>query len=178
MKKDFVFPIAVLTVICLVISAALAITNNFTAPVITAAAEQRASEARSAVIPDADGFEQIDITALTSGSAEFPISVKGIYHSTNDKGYVFMMTVQGYGGDLEIICGIDEDGSIIAAKTLSAANETKGMGTKVTEPGFESQFPGKTASDSFDTIAGATISSKAYVGAIKDAFAAYGLVKN
>ena len=34
MKKEFVMPILVLTLICLFISAALAITNNFTGPVI------------------------------------------------------------------------------------------------------------------------------------------------
>jgi electron transport complex protein RnfG len=170
MKKDFVLPITVLTIICLVISAALAITDNFTAPVIKAAAEQRAVEARKAVIPDADGFELVTVDGL-------PTTVKEVYHSTNDKGYVVMLTAKGYGGDLEIICGIGEDGKILSAKTLSATNETKGMGTKVAEPDFEIQFPGKSSADSFDTIAGATITSSAYIGAIHDALAAYEIVR-
>ena len=38
-KKDFVMPILVLTLICLVITAILAVTNNYTQPVIEKAAE-------------------------------------------------------------------------------------------------------------------------------------------
>ena len=45
--KDFVMPIAVLTVICLVISAALAMTNMVTAPIIEETSRRNAEAARS-----------------------------------------------------------------------------------------------------------------------------------
>ena len=52
------------------------------------------------------------------------------------------------------------------------------MGTRTTEPDFRDQFVGKDSSLSgVDTISGATISSKAYIGAINDAFAAYEIAK-
>ncbi|MBR2880620.1 MAG: FMN-binding protein, partial [Oscillospiraceae bacterium] len=52
--------------------------------------------------------------------------------------------------------------------------ETAGLGTKVTEDGFRSQFPGKDASlEGVDAIGGATISSSAYIRAIEDVFAVY-----
>ena len=50
-KKDIVKSIVVLFVICLVVSAALAVVNSFTAPVSAANATERENEARRAVIP-------------------------------------------------------------------------------------------------------------------------------
>ena len=88
-----------------------------------------------------------------------------------------MITAKGYGGDMNLICGIDEEGNIIAVDTLSH-NETKGMGSKTAEEPFNRQFIGKDKDlDGVDAITGATISSKAYIGAIKDAFAAFEMVK-
>ncbi|NLT14257.1 MAG: FMN-binding protein [Clostridiales bacterium] len=170
MKKEFVLPILVLTLICLFISAALAITNNFTGPVIAKAAADRAEAARSEVIPEADSFELLQVEGL-------PQTVREVYKTTNNAGYVFMLTVSGYGGDINIICGIAPDGTIISAKTL-AHTETKGMGSKITEEPFAGQFPGKDASlEGVDAISGATISSRAYINAVKDAVAAYEIVK-
>ncbi|NCC68856.1 MAG: FMN-binding protein, partial [Clostridia bacterium] len=61
--------------------------------------------------------------------------------------------------------------------TLSQS-ETKGLGSRTTLPDFREQFYGKDSSLSgVDTISGATISSKAYIGAIKDAFSAYEIAK-
>lgn len=170
MKKDFVMPIVILTAICLFISAALAITNYFTEPIIVKAAAERAEAARSEAIPEADGFE---IVALDGA----PSTVTEAFRSTNDVGYIFMITTAGYGGEIKLICAIDNDGKIITCKTL-AQSETKGLGTKITEEPFAGQFPGKdSALEGVSTITGATISSKAYVNAVKDAFAAYELVK-
>ena len=45
-KKDIVKSIVVLFVICLVVSAALAVVNSFTAPVSAANATERENEAR------------------------------------------------------------------------------------------------------------------------------------
>ena len=47
-KKDIVKSIVVLFVICLVVSAALAVVNSFTAPVSAANATERENEARRA----------------------------------------------------------------------------------------------------------------------------------
>ena len=168
-KKDFVMPIVVLTVICLVITAALAITNSFTEPVIAAAAAQRAEAARIEIIPEAEGFEAVEAAGL-------PGTVSEVYRTTNDCGYIFMLTTIGYGGEMELICGIDNEGRIISVKTLKHG-ETKGMGSKTTEEPFRSQFVGKDASlEGVDAITGATISSKAYLGAVQDAFEAFEMI--
>ena len=52
-KADVIKSIVVLAVICLVISGALAVVNSFTSPVIAAAAAERETQARQAVLPEA-----------------------------------------------------------------------------------------------------------------------------
>ncbi len=168
-KADFVMPIVVLMLICLVMSGLLAATNFITEPIITEGDALRAEQARIDALPAADGFEKLDVS-LPDGS-----TVTEVYEATNGAGYVFMSATTGYGakGSLQIICSIDADGKIVKTATL-AHDETPGLGTKVTEATFADQFSGVDSSMSgVDTISGATISSTAYVNAIRDVFAAY-----
>ena len=168
--KDILKPILVLMLICLVITAALAVTNEKTAPIIEQTKKAQAEAAQKEVLPDADSFTQLELTGL-------PSTVTAVYKANNGSGYVFMLTAKGYGGDMNLICGIDAEGKIVACKTL-AHSETQGLGSKTTESKFRDQFSGKDASlDGVATISGATISSKAYIGVIKDAFTAYETAK-
>jgi electron transport complex protein RnfG len=170
MKKDFLFPIIALTAICLLISAALAVTNSFTEPVIAKAAAERAEAARAEVIPEADGFEPVLADNL-------PASVTEAYRATNGAGYVFMITTAGYGGEIKLICGIGPDGKITETRVLSHS-ETKGLGSKIAEPEFAGQFPGKGSDLSgVDAISGATISSKSVYPRCQRPFKAYELVR-
>lgn len=169
-KNDFVKPIVVLMLICLVITAALAYTNKVTAPLILKAEKEKAEAAQKEVLPEADSFKPMELSGL-------PSSVTAIFKADNGSGYVLMLTAKGYGGPMKLICGIDADGIITACRTLSQT-ETQGLGTKTVEPKFRDQFIGKDSSlTGVETISGATISSKAYIGAIKDAFAAYEIAK-
>jgi len=168
--KSYLKPVLVLAVICLVTSGILAVTNQKTAPIIEAAANAKVEQVRKEVLPQADGFEQLNVDGL-------PSTVTGVYKASNDAGYVFMLTTKGYGGEMQLICGMDADGKITACDTLSQ-QETQGLGSKTTLPKFRDQFKGKDSSlEGVDTISGATISSTAYIKAIKDAFTAYGLAK-
>ena len=168
--KDVFKPIIVLMLICLVITAALAVTNEKTAPVIEQTKKAQAEAAQKEVLPEADAFKQLELSGL-------PSSVTAVYKAENGAGYVFMLTAKGYGGDMSLICGMDADGKIVACKTLSHS-ETQGLGSKTAGDDFRGQFVGKDSKlDGVETISGATISSKAYFGAIKDAFAAYETAK-
>lgn len=172
MWTDFIAPIGVLLLICIVASALLAYTNSVTAPIIAQAQAQAAEEARIAVLPEADGFEQLTVDGL-------PETVTEVYRSTNDAGYVFMLTCDGYGGrdTLNLICGIDIGGRITGTQVLSH-EETVGLGSKIAEEDFRGQFLGKDAGlEGVDAIGGATVSSNYFMGAIEDAFAAYDMVK-
>ena len=168
--KSYLKPVLVLALICLVTSGILAVTNDKTAPTIEAAANAKVEKVRKEVLPKADDFEPVNVDGL-------PGTVTAVYKASNDAGYVFMLTAKGYGGDMQLICGMDADGKITECETLSQ-QETQGLGSKTTLPKCRDQFQGKDSSlEGVDTISGATISSTAYIKAIKDAFQAYDLVK-
>lgn len=170
--SDFVAPIAVLVIICVVMSALLALTNKATAPIIEEAERKANEEARLEVLPGADDFVQVEIAGL-------PDAVKEVYAASNGVGYTFSLTTQGYGGKntLKLAIGIDMDGNITGTKVLDH-KETAGLGSKITTDAFQGQFPGKDRNlDGVDNISGATFSSNYFRAAIADAFAAYDMVK-
>ena len=168
MKKDFVLPIIVLSVISLFVSGVLAMGYGMTQPVIEAAASQRAEIARKEVIPQADGFVLLELEGL-------PKRITDVYGTTNNVGFVFMISTVGYGGEIKLICGIDPEGKIIKTATLSQT-ETKGIATKVFDQ--EARYIGKDKKlEGTDAISGATITSNAYKNGIREAFEAFEIVK-
>ncbi len=171
--KDIIKPIVVLASICLVVTAVLAYVNTITAPIIQAAAEKAAAQARAEVLTEAKNFEKLDIPGLPEG-------VTDVFKGSNDTGYVIMMQSKGYGGDIKLICGIRPDGSIEKIKTLSHS-ETSGIGSRVVDnqSGYSDRYAGKTIADyeQVDAVSGATISSKAYKNAVGLALRAFDKVK-
>jgi electron transport complex protein RnfG len=182
MKKDFLIPILVLVVICVVVSGALAATNGLTEPMIVAAAGERASAAMRELIPEAADFELLE-------DARFPDGVVEAYRAVTAEGdrgyvppplgYIFTLSADGYGGSgsLRLMAAVSPDGVILAMKTL-ANGETKGLGSRTSESAYEGQFVGMDANlTGYQAITGATISSKAYRGAVEKALAAFELVQ-
>ena len=172
--SDFVLPIAVLVIICAVMSGLLALTNSATAPIIAEAERKANEEARLEVLPQADSFLQVEQAGL-------PEAVREVYQAQNGAGYTFSITTQGYGGKntLKMAVGIGADGKITGVKVLSH-KETAGLGSKITsDENFCGQFPGLDANGAAgaDTISGATFSSNYYKAAIADAFTAFEQVK-
>lgn len=165
-KQDFILPIAVLTVICLVVSAALAFTEQATTPVIQAKEKADAEAARMEVLPSADSFETLTLDNLPRGVTE-------VSKAANGAGIVVIAEAKGYGGTMRVMVGIDADGKIAKTKTL-AHSETAGLGSRTAEAPFQSQFSGKdSALEGVQTIGGATISSGTFISIVKQAFAAY-----
>ena len=169
LKKTFVMPLLVLTLISVVVSSALALMNTFTQPVISSAAAQRAEIAMTQIIPNAEGFELIDLSNYTG----IPVTVKEVYRTTNDVGYVFIAAVNGFSGDITIICGVGHDGRIIKTSTLSHT-ETQGIGTIIEQESFLSTFDGLDHNlEGVDTVTGATISTRAFIHAVSDIHEAF-----
>ncbi|WP_017902770.1 RnfABCDGE type electron transport complex subunit G [Pseudomonas asplenii] len=96
---------------------------------------------------------------------------------------VLQSRIQGYGGPLELLIGIDPNGRLLGVKTLSH-RETPGLGARIAEDGgsWLDTFLGKSRTDptdtawrlktdggQFDQMAGATITSRAAVEATHDA---------
>ena len=171
MKKDFLIPILVLSLICLLMSGALAAGHSITRPVIEEAAAERAEAARMEIIPNASAFVLIPPEGLP-GSVVEAYSVDG-----GQAGFLFTVVTTGYGGKFTILCGVGPDGRILKTKVL-AHSETQGLGTVV----FDQKAPeyeGKDADhiSGIDAVAGSTITSKAYKQGVEDAFKAYEIVK-
>jgi electron transport complex protein RnfG len=170
MKNDFIMPVLVLTLICLIISGALALVNDLTHPIIEEAANERAEIARKEIIPEAEEFILIEAEGA-------PKAVREIYGTSNNTGYIFVVvTNKGYGGDIKIICGIDPDGKIIKSAVL-AHTETQGLGTIVFERAVIFEGLNKNVAAEIDALAGSTITSTAYKNAILDAFEAFEIVR-
>lgn len=119
-KQDFIMPIVVLTVICIVTSAALAATQQVTAPIIKQAEKNAAEAARIEVLPQADTFVPMEAEGVPEGVHE-------VYKAANNAGFVVIADGKGYGGDIRLIVGIREDGKINKTKILSHS-ETAGLG--------------------------------------------------
>lgn len=175
-RADFVQPIAVLTLICLICAALLAYLNSVTKPIIDETDARVAEESRKTVLPEADGFTPIDAAlpeVFDDGTVNF---VTEVYEATNGAGYVFMVTGDGYGGKgtMNLAVSLDLNGAIIQTMTISH-EETPGMGSKTTEEDFRNRFAGKTADtlSEVDAVTGATISSGHYFNSIRSVFAAY-----
>ncbi|MCL2180172.1 MAG: FMN-binding protein [Treponema sp.] len=165
-------PILILSLICFFVTGILAFVNNLTYPVIESAAAERAANARKEIIPHADRFELLKINGL-------PLNVTQVYRAEYDKGFIFMVTTFGYGGEIKMICGIDPNGNVIKSAVL-AHNETQGLGTPIFELPHAGQYWGKDKNgiETIDAISGATITSNAYKNGIRYALAAFEIVKS
>ena len=165
-------PIVVLVIICIVVTGALAATNGVTAPIITAATQEAERAARSELLPEAEDFEPVTGVEVANVSA--------IYKSTNDVGVVITSSAKGYGGDVVVMTAITPDGTIKQVK-IQSQGETAGVGTKIENESFWSQYTGLpaetiTLDQQVDRITGASISSSAVNDAVNFAIAAYNAI--
>lgn len=150
--KEFVVPTGVLAAICLVVSGALSITYGLTSPVIEENDRRAAEQAMMQVLPQADGFNE-----TTEG---LPEGVQGLYSAQNGSGVVVKTVSSGYGGTITMMVGVKYDGSIGGVSVLSNS-ETQGLGSRVMDVKYTSQFTGKSSPEEVESISGATVSSKA-----------------
>ena len=142
-------PIVVLSLICVVVTAALAATNEVTAPIIEEARIEAENAARLAVLPDADGF-----TEVTGISVD---GVSAVYTANN-----------GAGAAITASAKVTEQG-----ETKGIGSNV------VSNPEYLAQYDGLSAAQPLvldqdvDALSGATVSSTAVIDAVNAAIAAY-----
>jgi len=188
-KSNFLTMTVVLTVVCLVCSGILGGVYALTADPI--AQTNRAILERSVreVLPE--GGILSDAKALQVGGRE-----SEYYLSAREDGtplaYAVKSVVNGFGGALEMMVGITADGQVYNTSVLSHS-ETPGLGAKCTEDeAFYGQFSSGSAyskhvaastpekdlqvkkdGGSLDAITASTITSRAYILAVRQALEAY-----
>ncbi|MDO4484706.1 MAG: FMN-binding protein, partial [Clostridia bacterium] len=82
-------------------------------------------------------------------------------------GDVLTATAKGFAGDVTVRLTLDEEG-LIKTIEVDTPNETDGFGKRCATEEFTAQFIGKPLKAEFDALAGATITSKAVIGAVND----------
>ena len=163
-------PIVVLSVICVIVTGALAATNEVTAPIITQAKIEAENAARLAVLPDADGFTEV--TGITVDG------VSAVYTANNGVGAAITASAKGYGGDVVVMVGIGSDG--ITSIKVTEQTETQGIGSKVVgDPEYLARYNGLSAAEPLvlnedvDAVTSSTVSSTAVINAVNAAITAY-----
>ena len=154
----------VLTLICSVIALLLAVVNMLTKDTIAANIEKEKIEAISRIFGDVDDVEAFDADLHEVYLVKYKDGVLG---------YTVTVKPQGYGGEIEMLVGIEPGGSVVGIEIISMS-ETPGVGSRVkSDPDFLPQFKGMTGTlsvgENVDAISGASISSKAVVSGVNEA---------
>lgn len=165
-----------LTIISLVMSAALSFVYLKTKGPIEQAVKQKEQNAIEQVVPvfDNDPASTAEVVeGITIYTAKKQDQVVGYAIKT--------YTDKGFAGHIELIAGFLPDGSIYNTMVLQH-KETPGLGTKMMEPKFKDQFNGKNPATfqlkvkkdggQVNAITAATVSSRAYCDAIQRAYSA------
>lgn len=167
-ENPFYRSVIVLTAICLIVSALLAVTNDVTAPTIAENQEAAIQAAMQEVMPSKAGFTEL------SGKG-VPETVQSLYRENSGKGYVVSLAARSQysKGDLLLTVGIDPAGSVCGV-TVTNYQETKQVGDD-----YPQKYLGATEQtvSGVDTVAGVTYSSVAFKNAVSDALEAVRIVQ-
>ena len=178
---------AILTAITLIAGLLLGLVYEVTKTPIAQTQEAAKREAWLQVFPEAseDDFEAVDVDQKVADQVIKDLGIKGSIDEVcsvkgGEAGYVITATDgEGYGGDIQITVGVTKDGTVSGVSILSIS-ETAGLGMRATEAKFQEQYVGKTTDkfyvskdggegEPIDAISGATITSRAFTGAVNTA---------
>ena len=156
------YPVVFLAVIVIVSVVLLMVVNSLTSSIVESRRVEEITGILENIFPEMSKYELEDEVYI-------------IYEDGEKAGYAFMASGSGYGGNIDIMVGLDSGFGIKGVSILSQT-ETPGVGNKITESSFTDQFKGLSASDialkseggKIDAITGATISSRAVVDAVKE----------
>ena len=161
-----------LFIFSLVAAVGLAVTNEVTKGPIAEQKIAAQKEALNKVLPGCNYEEILEIEGLAEGSLIDQMFVGKSEETGEIAGYAFVANPQGYGGPIPITLGVSAEGHVTQTY-VGALQETAGLGSRVGEAEFQDQFIAiaadpDTLSDDVDTISGATVSSSAFIGAVKE----------
>ncbi len=168
-----------LTLISLVASACLGFVYEFTKKPIELSNLNKKLNAIRQVVPEFTNNPNEEMFRLPTGEGD---SLE-VYPAKKDSvltGYaVNTYTQKGFSGYISLIAGFKPDGTIINVAVLEQ-KETPGLGSKMKDPEFSSQFNDKNPAEfalkvkkdggPVDAITAATISSRAYCDALQRAY--------
>ena len=101
-------------------------------------------------------------------------------------GVAFETSGKGYGGDIGVMVGFDVHAMTLTGIGITTLKETPGVGARVAEHGYTTQYQGhslegvelKKNGGDIEAVAGATISSTGTVNAVREAIAIFNSLKS
>ena len=159
-RDGFIGPAVILAAIAFVTTFLLAMTYNLTLPTVQAQEALAEAQAKEEVLPGATEFEDVTL-GEDSNSA-----VQAAYRATDGSGYVFRVATPGYGGPVTFMVGVNAEGTFSGVGILSH-EETPGLGAKIDNEEYLSQYVGANDPYSVDSITGASVSSNALKTALR-----------
>ena len=183
--RDYIKLAGILFLVCAIAAVLLGYTNEITYDKIQEQLVISSNEARKAVLPGADAFEQLDDSTFSTIKANAKYNlVTEVYTAKsggNIIGYAVKAAPKGYGGAVDVVVGVTADGNIQGVK-VGNNNETPGLGKNAATPKFQEQFNGKVWDNPINVIksgtpkdneiaaiSGATITSKAVTSGVNQA---------
>ena len=171
-----------LGIVALVTCAALVFANQATHSAIVAAEERDLQNSLSDVLPVGHGDNNLlKDTLQISGLDGKPLTIYRSRKAGAVNGAVFQSAARGYAGDIVVLIGIDTQGTLLGARVIKH-QETPGLGDKIeaAKAKWIDDFSGKSLKSPppekwgvkkdggvFDQFAGATITPRAVVKAVK-----------
>ncbi|AWZ49200.1 electron transporter RnfG [Clostridiaceae bacterium 14S0207] len=180
-KQENIFKLGI---ILLIITACagliLGVVHEVTADPIKKQEKLNNENAMKEILSKADSFKVKEMK-LSQNVLEVNEAAKG----SNVIGYAIKMQTKGYGGQIQLMVGISNDGKLSGIKIITQT-ETPGLGANSTKPSFYGQYKDKPikedlavvkASPSKDNeiqaMSGATITSKAVTSGVNEAIKFY-----
>ncbi|ANQ83599.1 electron transport complex protein RnfG [Azoarcus olearius] len=173
---------ASLAAVALITGAALAVAYQSAAPRIAEAQMRKTQAALAEVLPPGSFDNDLMADTVTiKDAAGREIKVYRARKAGAVTGVVFGMENKGYSGTIKLVMGIDLDGRLTGVR-VTGHTETPGLGDKIelAKTPWVLGFNGKSLDDPapalwavkkdggvFDQFAGATITPRAVVGAVK-----------
>lgn len=175
--RDIIRLVVVLTLICVAAAISLAKVYDYTKEPIAQQRRLAKLKAIEAVLPEHDNQPDQDTQEFDVGGDRTRIVYLGLAGG-KVIGLAFeIKSLEGYGGEIVAMLGIDPNGAISGVEIVKLA-ETPGLGAKIANPDFRSQFLGKSLRNTrfmlkkdggdIDQVTGATISPRAIVNALKE----------
>ena len=171
----FLYPVMILTAICLVVSLALSATNMITENKIEKINGENQKKAMSRVLK-AETYEEMTFNANGKEITYYVASDSG-----KITGYIFITSSNGYGGKVEVMTAILPDKTVKAVEILDVSSETPGLGQNTAKESFYGQFAGKSeklevvksnpGQNEIEAVTGATITSTAVTKSVNLAIA-------
>jgi Na+-translocating ferredoxin:NAD+ oxidoreductase subunit G len=135
MMKDIIKPTVILTAIALVCAFLLSHVQKLAVPAIFKRAKEKQEQALALVLPGfsvgAERKVALDGSAFTWWEGEKKAN-DPIARDRTVKGYAFITRSPGYGGEIESMVGVDENGKITGL-TIVVQTETPGLGARCVE---------------------------------------------